>query len=223
MTARVLFVLTSHAELGGTGRPTGFHLGETVTPWAALRKAGHAVEFASVAGGRAPMIGYDPDDAGQAAFLADPDGGGRLGSATRVEEVDPAGLGAVYFVGGHGTMWDFRGRPALERLTRQVHEQGGVLAAICHGPAALVDVTLADGRYLVDGLAVTAFSHQGETERGLDGVVPFSLQHALEERGAVYSCAEGRQAHVVVDGRVVTGQNPASAAGLGRAMVELLA
>ncbi|WP_330240314.1 type 1 glutamine amidotransferase domain-containing protein [Streptomyces sp. NBC_00525] len=218
-----LFVLTSHGELGTTGRPTGFHLGETFEPWEILREAGHRVEFVSVAGGMPPMIGHDPADADHAAFLSHPEGGTLIKAAPRPEEVDPGRYDAVYFVGGHGTMWDFRGHPALAEIARTTHERGGVLAALCHGPAALVDLRLSDGRHLVDGHRVTSFSDEGEAARGLDTVVPFSLQSALEERGAVYSCAPDREAHVVVSGRLVTGQNPASARGLGEAVAALLA
>ncbi|MFJ2555326.1 MULTISPECIES: type 1 glutamine amidotransferase domain-containing protein [unclassified Streptomyces] len=219
---RVLYVLTSHATLGDTGEPTGFHLGETVAPWQRLRADGHTVDFVSVRGGRPPVIGYDPDDPAQRAFLADPEGGGRLARTPRPEEVDPAAYAGVFFVGGHGTMWDFRGHRALHTLGRVVYESGGVVAAICHGPAALVDLTLSDGTHLVDGHELTAFSHASETARGLADVVPFSLQSELEERGAVFSAAYDRSPHVVVSGRLVTGQNPQSAAELGERMAALL-
>ncbi|UCM91498.1 type 1 glutamine amidotransferase domain-containing protein [Streptomyces marincola] len=223
--ARVLAVLTSHGVLGPAGarggRPTGFHLGELVEPWRALRAAGHRVDIASVRGGPPPMIGHAPDDPAQAAFLAHPAGGGLLTRTPAVRDVDAGAYRGVYFVGGHGTMWDFRD-PALALLTRRVWENGGVVAAICHGPAALIDVRLAGGGHLVAGHAVTAFSDEAEAARGLAAVVPFSLQRALEERGARYRAAPDREPNVVVSGRLVTGQNPASAAGLGRAVVELL-
>ncbi|MER8042197.1 type 1 glutamine amidotransferase domain-containing protein [Streptomyces sp. NPDC094032] len=221
---KVLFVLTSHGELGDSGQRTGFHLGETIEPWRILRDAGHTVEFTSVRGGRPPMIGHDPADPAHTAFLADPAGGGLVDTAPRPEDVDPAAYRGVYFVGGHGTMWDFHEHPALHRIVRAVYEEnGGVVAALCHGPAALVGVRLAGGGPLLDGQAVTSFSHEGETARHLDTVVPFSLQHALEKDGAVYTCAPDRHPHVVVSGRLVTGQNPQSADGLGRRMAELLA
>jgi putative intracellular protease/amidase len=220
---RVLFVLTSHGSLGATGRPTGFHLGETVEPWRILRDRGHGVDFVSVAGGRPPMIGHDPDDETHRAFLSHPEGGMLLDRCPRPEEVDPGNYQGVYFVGGHGTMWDFRNHRALHTLIRTVHAAGGVIAAICHGPAALVDVRLSTGEYLLAGRPVTAFSNEGETARGLDTVVPFSLEDALRANGAAYSCAPDRQPHVVVADRLVTGQNPASAAPLGHRVAELLA
>ncbi|GCD39557.1 molecular chaperone Hsp31 and glyoxalase 3 [Streptomyces chrestomyceticus JCM 4735] len=218
----VLFVLTSHAVLGRTGSPTGFHLAETAIPWQRLRADGHTVDFASVRGGRPPVVGHDSADPAQRAFLADPDGGGRLSRTLRPEEVEAGDYAGVFFVGGHGTMWDFRGHPALHAIGRQVYESGGVLAAICHGPAAFVDLTLSDGSRLVNGRELTAFSHASEAMRGLADVVPFPLQTTLEAAGAKFSAAPDRSPHVVVSGRLVTGQNPQSSAGLGERMAELL-
>ncbi|GGZ04700.1 type 1 glutamine amidotransferase domain-containing protein [Streptomyces poonensis] len=220
---RVLFVLTSHGELGDSGRPTGFHLGETAEPWRILRDAGHEVDLVSVRGGRPPMTGYDAGRPDHDDFLKDPEGSRLLDRARTPEEADPDDYGAVYFVGGHGAMWDFRGHPALDRLTRRIHASGGVVAAICHGPAALVDVRLPDGRHLVAGRDLTSFADAHDEARGLDGLLPFPLQRTLEERGAVYSSAPDRTPHVVVSGRLVTGQNPASARRLGERLVALLA
>ncbi|GGL80460.1 hypothetical protein GCM10010129_25090 [Streptomyces fumigatiscleroticus] len=219
----VLSVLTGHGELGAGGRPTGFHLGETAEPWRILRDAGHRVDFVSVRGGRPPMTGYDAGCPAHDAFLEDPAGGLLLDRAPVPEEADPDDYDAVYFVGGHGTMWDFRGHPALERLARRIHEAGGVVAAICHGPAALVDVRLADGRHLVAGRRLTCFADAHDRARGLDGLLPFPLQRTLQRRGAVLSHAPDRKPHVVVDGRLVTGQNPQSARELGERLVRLLA
>ncbi|MEV7090508.1 type 1 glutamine amidotransferase domain-containing protein [Streptomyces sp. NPDC093085] len=223
---RALFILTSHDRLGpreATGaRPTGFHLGETATPWRRLRAEGIEVDFASVRGGRPPMTGHDPDDPDQRAFLADPEGGGRLERTPKAEEADPAAYAAVYFVGGHGTMWDFRAHPALHTLGRAVHEAGGVVAAICHGPAALADLTLSDGTHLVAGRELTAFPHAAEVARDLAGVVPFPLQTTLEQRGAHFTSAPDRTPHAVRSGRLLTAQNPQSAALLAAHLADLL-
>ena len=221
VTLRVLFVLTSHSVLGETGAQTGFHLGEAVEPWQTLRTAGYRVDFASVKGGRPPMVGHDANRPAQTAFLSDPAVANALCRTLVAAEVDPRRYDGIYFVGGHGTMWDFRDS-ALGSLARDVYEQGGVVAAICHGAAALVDVYLHDGRHLLDGRHVTAFSRRDEAARGLAEVVPFCLQSTLESAGAIYSCAPDRVAHVVVSDRLVTGQNPASASELGEHMVAVL-
>jgi putative intracellular protease/amidase len=146
----------------------------------------------------------------------------QLGHTLRPDEVDAADYDAVFFAGGHGTMWDFRQNTTLAAIGRDVYEAGGVVAAVCHGPAGIVDITLSDGRPLVEGRRVAAFTNDEEQAVGLTKVVPFLLQDALEERGATHVGAANFTAHVIVDGRLVTGQNPASAAGTGKATVEVL-
>ncbi|NUP65411.1 MAG: type 1 glutamine amidotransferase domain-containing protein [Nonomuraea sp.] len=218
MSKRILIVLTSHDDLGGVER-TGYYVPEAAHPWEVFRKAGHEVEVASVAGGEPPRDGYDPDDPVQAAFLA----AGLHRDTARLADVDPAAYDAVLYAGGHGTMWDFPADPDVARVGRDVYERGGVVAAVCHGPAALVGLTLSDGAHLVAGRRVAAFTNSEENKRGVAGVVPFLLADALVERGAVHEPGPDWQPHVVVDGRLVTGQNPASATPLAERVTELLA
>jgi putative intracellular protease/amidase len=218
--SRALFVLTSHGELGDTGRPTGFHLGETSLPWQKLTEAGHQIDLASIAGGRPPMVGHDPANSAEVAFLADPAVQAALDTTIAAGQVDPSNYDLVYFVGGHGGMWDFRGNAVVQAIARSVYEAGGVVAAICHGPAVLVDLELSDGTQLVAGKRLTAFPKEDEASRGLDTVVPFCLQTALEASGADYSSGPDKQAHVITDGQLLTGQNPASAAELADRLVE---
>jgi putative intracellular protease/amidase len=212
---RVLLVLTSHGELGGTGEPTGYTVAEAADPWAVFQEAGWQVDVATIGGGRPPedgSSGYSPNEdrwheSAQVAALLD--------NAPAIGSVDGAGYDAVYLVGGHGTMWDFPGDAGLERVLREVFEHGGVVAAVCHGPAALTTARLSDGRLLVDGKNIAAFTDAEERAIGRDGVVPFLLQSRLEAVGAKHTAsAELWQPHVVTDGRLVTGQNPASAAGV---------
>jgi putative intracellular protease/amidase len=221
MGQRALFVLTSHGELGDTGRPTGFHLGETSLPWQELTAAGHQIDLASVEGGRPPMVGHDPERPSEVAFLADPMVQAALDKTIPVAEVDPGNYRLVYFVGGHGGMWDFRRNAVLHTIARSVYESGGVVAAICHGPAVLVDLELSDGSRLVAGKWVTSFPKVDEAARGLDTVVPFSLQRALEDSGAFFSSGPDKAEHIVTDGRLITGQNPASAARLAKCLAEV--
>ncbi|WP_026423747.1 type 1 glutamine amidotransferase domain-containing protein [Actinokineospora inagensis] len=200
---RVLFVLTSHPTLGNTGQPTGFHVGETAAPWRSLQSAGIHVDFASPQGGHPPPIGQDPT---HADLLATP----ALHNTIPIAEAEPT-YDAIYFVGGHGAMWDFPTNPAIHSLTREIYERPGIIAAICHGQAALINVTLTTGPHLVTGKRLTSFSHTAEHHRGLTTVVPFSLQHTLESRGAHYSSAPDNHPHLIQDGRLITAQNPASA------------
>lgn len=221
---KVLIVVTSHAQLGATGKPTGWYLPEVAHPYYALTSAGFAVDFASPLGGKAPM---DPksvhsDDDESARFLADPALSERIANTLRPDAIDPKNYGAIVYAGGHGTMWDFPGDEKLARLASAIYENGGVVSAVCHGPAALVNVRTADGKYLVAGKRVAAFTDAEEKEAAVDRIVPFLLESKLRERGALVRVAPNWSENVVVDGRLVTGQNPASAAKLGREVARVL-
>ncbi|GAA2824365.1 type 1 glutamine amidotransferase domain-containing protein [Nonomuraea rubra] len=218
MTKRVLIALTSHDDLGGVER-TGYYVPEAAHPWEIFHKAGFDVDVASVRGGEPPQDGYDPADPAQAAFVASPE----QRDTARLADVDASRYDAVLYAGGHGTMWDFPDDPDVIRIGREVYERGGVVAAVCHGPSALVNLTLSDGSYLVAGKRVAAFTNAEEELRGVAGVVPFLLADALVARGAEHVPGGNWQAQVVVDGRLATGQNPASAAPLAEQVVELLA
>jgi putative intracellular protease/amidase len=223
MTKTILFVLTSHDRLGDTDEATGFYVPEAAHPWQVFTEAGYRVRMLSPRGGPAPWTGVDRSDPAQRAFLDDPDVAAALADTLTPDQVDPADYAAIYFVGGHGTMWDFPGNEALARITAAIHEAGGVVSAVCHGPAGLLDVVLSDGRLLVDGRQVAAFTNSEEDAVGKTHIVPFLLQTALAERGAKHSAAPDFESHVVVDERLVTGQNPASATGVAQAVVRILA
>jgi putative intracellular protease/amidase len=216
---RVLIALTSHGELGDTGRSTGFYVSEAAHPWAVFTDAGYQVDLVSVAGGRPPVDGQDDTDPDQRAFLA----AATLGTTHQPAELDAADYDAVFFAGGHGTMWDFPDATGLAQLAAGIYEGGGVVAAVCHGPSALVNLRLSDGSYLVDGKRVAAFTNQEEAAVGLTEVVPFLLADALTAHGAIHVPAPDFTEQVVVDGRLVTGQNPASARGCAEQVVKLLA
>ncbi|MDR0181931.1 type 1 glutamine amidotransferase domain-containing protein [Lysobacter arvi] len=218
----VLFVLTSHGTKGSTGQPTGYYLGEVTHPLAELQAGGIPVEFASIQGGEPPVDGLDLDDAINARYWNDPAFREAVRHTRPLGEVDASRYGGIFFAGGHGAMWDFPGNADIQRVTRDIHEAGGVVAAVCHGPAALVDVTLRDGSYLVSGRNVSAFTDSEERAVRLDDAVPFLLASQLEQRGAHHHAAPDWTAKVVVDGRLITGQNPQSASGVGAAMRDAL-
>lgn len=222
MTVRVLFGLTSHDDLGGTGRKTGFYVPEVAHPAVVFRAAGYQIEYASVRGGAAPKDGIKPGDTVVADFLADPAESAALAGTRPFAEIDPADYDVVFFAGGHGTMWDFPDDPDLARTAVGVYQNGGVVAAVCHGPAALVELRLADGSYLVDGKEVSSFTDSEEHAVGLAEVVPFLLESRLAERGAKITKGPDFASHAVADGRLVTGQNPASAARVAELVVEAL-
>jgi putative intracellular protease/amidase len=222
-TNTVLIVLTSHDTLGDTGRSTGYFLPELAHPWRVFERAGYRVELVSTRGGRPPQYGEDPADPLLRAFEEDPEIQAALAATPTPDRIDPSRYDAVLYAGGHGTMWDFPDEPGLQRIARAVYEAGGVVAAVCHGPAGLLELRLSDGSLLIDGRTVAGFTDEEEAAVGLTAVVPFSLQESLERRGAKHLRVDAFQPHVVVDGRLVTGQNPASAAGTAEAVVDVLA
>jgi putative intracellular protease/amidase len=221
-TRKILIALTSHGKLGSTGRDTGFYLPEVAHPWKVFTDASYTVDLVSVQGGRPPADGIDPSDPVQQAFLDDPDMSVKLTNTLRPDQVTSADYDAIFYAGGHGTMWDFPGATRLAEIARDIYENNGVVAAVCHGPAGLVNITLSDGRYLVDGKEVTGFTNDEETAVGLAEDVPFLLQALLEQRGAKHTGAPNFQPWVVRDGRLITGQNPASATGVAQQVLTAL-
>ena len=206
---KVLIALSSHSELGDTGRKTGFYVPEAAHPYEVFTTAGFTVDYVSVRGGHPPRDGVKEDDTFVADFLDAQSE--RLATTPSPEVVDPAQYDAIFFAGGHGTMWDFPDAKELTGLAAAIYEKGGVVAGVCHGPAALVNLQLSDGSYLVEGKQISAFTDEEEAAVGLTETVPFLLESALRERGANISKAENFAEHAVADQRVVTGQNPASA------------
>jgi putative intracellular protease/amidase len=224
MNKRVLIILTSHGELGDTGKPTGFHWEEMTTPYWRLRDAGYAVGFASPQGGEPPA---DPKSAAEDGrpesvqrFMDDAEAMQALKSSRKVAEVNSADYAAIYLPGGHGTMWDLAQTNAVGGLVARSYEEGAVIGAICHGPAGLVGATLSSGKPLVQGKRVNSFTDAEERKVGLDEVVPYLLESRLRSLGAEF---EGNEEpfgpHVVRDGRLVTGQNPASAEKLAEELI----
>ncbi len=180
------------------------------------------VDFVSPKGGKAPMTGIDLEDPLNKAFLEDSNKMAQVENTLNPCKVDPAQYDAIFYAGGHGTMWDFPDNESLADIASTLYEQGKVVGAVCHGPAGLVNIKLSNGEYLVAGKTVSAFTNEEENAVELTEVVPFLLESKLIERGAKVSKAPNFQAHVIVSDRLVTGQNPASAAGVAKKMVELL-
>lgn len=218
----VLIVMTSHGVKGDTGQPTGFYLGEVTHPLAVFDAAGIPVEFASIQGGEPPVDGVELDDATNARYWNDEKFRRAIRSTLKLDDVDAGKYSAIFYAGGHGAVWDFPASPAVQRVTREVYENGAIVAAVCHGPAALVNVKLGDGSYLVAGKKVSAFTDDEERAVKLDKVVPFLLATTLIQRGALHQPAPDWTAQTVIDGRLVTGQNPQSATGTAEAVRDLL-
>ncbi|MFW0855752.1 type 1 glutamine amidotransferase domain-containing protein [Cronobacter dublinensis] len=221
-TKPVLCVVTSHPVKGASGVPTGFFMAELTHPLKVLEEAGFDTVIASIRGGQPPIDGFDLSDPVNAWFWNETDFQHRLATTRPLSELNGADYSAVFFAGGHGTMWDFRDSQDAQRIIRDVYESNGVVAAVCHGPAALVDATLSHGDYLVAGKNIAAFTNKEEEEVQATTVVPFLLETALRKHGALHHETPNWSENVMVDGRLITGQNPASAHGVGVAMAKTL-
>ncbi|WP_374028204.1 type 1 glutamine amidotransferase domain-containing protein [Bdellovibrio bacteriovorus] len=219
---KVLFVLTSTEQLGDTGHHTGAYLSEITHPYDEFVRAGYEVDMISPLGGKVPLDGVKMDDPINATWMNDEEFLSKVEGTLKPWQVSSRDYCAIYFAGGHGTMFDFPENLQLQKLTAEIYENNGVVGAVCHGPAALVNVRLSDGQYLIKGHEVSSFTNEEEEFVGMEKSVPFLLQTRLQERGAHHTSSPKFAGHVVKSGRLVTGQNPASAAGVGKAMVEVL-
>ncbi|MBF6671062.1 MULTISPECIES: type 1 glutamine amidotransferase domain-containing protein [Glutamicibacter] len=220
---KILMVLTSVSEMGESKEPTGYNVAEASHPWKVFRDSGHFVDFASIKGGQPPRDTVDQDDPIQVQFTTDETTRAGLYNTARVGVIDPEQYDAVYLVGGHGTMWDFPDNEGLQKLVGAIYNKGGVVGAVCHGPAGLLDVELHHGLKLLSGKDVAAFTNDEEVAVGKDKIIPFFLADKLAEQGANHIPAENFAENVQVSERLVTGQNPASAAGVAKEMEKLLA
>lgn len=219
MSKKILFVVTSHDQLGDTGQSTGYYLGEVTHPWAVLTAAGYEIDFVSPKGGNPPYYGANTEDPVNRQFLADEKYQQKIQHTMKPSEVNPADYVAILYAGGHGTMWDFADNAELAVIAQKIYENNGIVSAVCHGPAGLVNIKLSNGRYLVDGKKINSFTNEEEIAVKLEKVVPYSLETKLIERGAKFEKSGLWQEHVTVDQRVVTGQNPQSAHGVGEAVL----
>jgi putative intracellular protease/amidase len=216
----VLFVLTNTAHIGPNQRSTGYFFPEVAHPYEVFAEAGVAVEYASLLGGTPPDDGYDETDPAQLAFRNSA-AIRRMSRSRKLSEVDVLDYDAVFFPGGLGPMVDIANNPQIQRVVERAWNGGKIVAAVCHGPAALLGAKLEDGTPLVQGRKLTGFSNDEELGYAQDDV-PFLLETALRAEGAEYSSADVWQEKVVVDGRLMTGQNPASGGALAKVIVEAL-
>ena len=223
---RVLIVLTSHAELGATGKKTGFWLEELAAPYYAFTDAGVDVTLASPQGGRPPLDPQsdEPDAQTDATrrFAADSKAQSALATTRRLSEIEIAHFDAVFYPGGHGPLWDLAEDPVSIGLIEAALAAGKPVAAVCHAPGVLRHVRDEDGELLVRGRAVTGFADTEEAAVGLTDVVPFLVEDMLKTNGGDYSKVADWGVHVVTDGLLVTGQNPASSGPAAETLVKIL-
>ncbi len=219
----ILMVLTSHDTLGSTGRKTGFWLEEFAAPYYVFKDAGASLTLASPLGGQPPLDPKsDEADAQTDAtrrFKSDDQAQTALAHTVLLADVKAASFDAVFYPGGHGPLWDLAEDRHSVALIEALHAAGKPVAAVCHAPAVLRHVKAEDGSPLVQGKTVTGFSNSEEKASQLVAVVPFLVQDMLVENGGRYSCALDFQPHVVTDGHLITGQNPASSAPAAKALL----
>jgi putative intracellular protease/amidase len=219
-------VLTSHDELGETGNKTGFWLEELAAPYYAFVDAGVNVTLASPKGGRPPLDpSSDEDDAQTDAterFKADDEAQKRLDTTKRLDQVDPSDYDAVFFPGGHGPMWDLANSDTAADLLIRFFDDDKPVGAVCHGPAVFASLPPQEARKYLGDKTLTAFTNTEEAAVGLAQVVPFSLADELREVAAGFEHGKNWESFVIMDGNLVTGQNPASSEPAARALLERL-
>ncbi|WP_345817230.1 type 1 glutamine amidotransferase domain-containing protein (plasmid) [Paraburkholderia sp. PREW-6R] len=212
----VLMVLTSHDQLGNTGRKTGFWLEELAAPYYAFKDAGANIVLASPKGGQPPLDPKSNEPANQTdltrRFEKDAQAVAELASTVRLDSVSADDFDAVFYPGGHGPLWDLAVDPTSIQLIQSFIAAGKPTALVCHAPGVLRNTVDAKGRPLVEGKKVTGFANSEEEAVGLTDVVPFLVEDMLKANGGIYSKGEDWAPYVVVDGLLITGQNPASSA-----------
>lgn len=223
---KILLVLTSHEQLGNTGEKTGFWLEELAAPYYAFIDAGAQLTLASPNGGQPPLDpkSNEPDFQTDATrrFEIDSVATHALANTLKLSDLNGAEFDAVFYPGGHGPMWDLAEDAASIALIERAIAAGKPVAAVCHAPAVLRHVKGSDGQPLVAGKAVTGFSNSEEEAVGLTQVVPFLVEDMLKAQGGHYSKTADWQVHVITDGLLITGQNPASSEATAHALLNVL-
>jgi putative intracellular protease/amidase len=224
---KILMVLTSHDQLGDTGRKTGFWLEELAAPYYVFKEAGAQITLASPKGGQPPLDPKSNEPANQTdltrRFEADAGATAQLASTVRLDSLDQAAFDTVFYPGGHGPMWDLAEDPNSIRLIESFHAANKFTAFVCHAPGVLRHVKNPDGTPFVRGRRVTGFTDSEEAAVGLTKVVPFLVEDELTALGAKFEKTQDWGVHVVQDGHLITGQNPASSGPAAQKLLQALA
>ncbi|MGC0793714.1 type 1 glutamine amidotransferase domain-containing protein [Pantoea agglomerans] len=224
---KILMVLTSHDELGTTGKKTGFWLEELAAPYYAFLDAGAEITLASPKGGQPPLDPKSDEPDSQTdetrRFHADSAAQAVLASTVKLDTVDQEAFDAVFYPGGHGPLWDLANDKHSISLIEQTLQAGKPVALVCHAPGVLRDVKNADGTPLVKGKKVTGFTNSEEEGVGLTEVVPFLVEDVLKQNGGLYSRGDDWQSYTVQEGLLITGQNPGSSAETAKVLLASLA
>jgi putative intracellular protease/amidase len=224
---KILMVLTSHDQLGDTGRKTGFWLEELAAPYYVFKDAGAGIVLASPQGGRPPLDPKSSEPSSQTdatrRFEADSDALSALSNTTKLDAVTHDAFDAVFYPGGHGPLWDLAEDPTSITLIETTLGARKPVALVCHAPGVLRHAKSPDGTPLVQGKAVTGFTNSEEEAVGLTEVVPFLVEDELRRNGGRFSKLGDWAPHVVTDGLLITGQNPASSGPAAERLLDRLA
>jgi len=221
-------VVTSHDKLGGTGMRTGFWLEEFAAPYYIFKDAGASITIASPKGGQPPVDPKSEEEGFLSAytkrFAEDADAQKRLSESIKLDEAlkDHSKFDALFYPGGHGPLWDLTNNPKSIELIQSFWNADKPVGAVCHGPCVLINAKNAKGAPLVKGKRLTAFTNSEEDAVGLTKEVPFSLQNELTDKGADFSVVGDWTPHVVVHGKLVTGQNPQSSEQTAKEIVRIV-
>jgi len=216
----VLIPVTNHATLGTTDQANGTYAPELTHVVAQLDEAGVAYRIASIEGGAAPLYGTDMEgDSVNDAVIANEQFQAQINDTLPLAQVNGADYDAIFYPGGFGLLSDLAENEGFAKIAASQYEAGGVIAAVCHGPAALLPITLSNGDKLLSSKAVTGFTREEEVDYNTINDIPFLLEEALARNAARYSKGQPWGELVIEDERLITGQNPASAHGVGKALL----
>ncbi len=223
---KILMVLTSHDQMGDTGHKTGFWLEEFTAPYYVFRDAGADITLASPKGGQPPV---DPNSEADDAltetterFMSDAHAKEMLASTKKLSDVDMNEYDAIFYPGGHGPLWDLANDETSIALIKKAYDQDKVIGAVCHAPAVFKNVFIKPEQNIVGGRKVTAFTNTEEDAVQLTNIVPFLVEDMLKDNAGDYTRGDDWAPHIVVDGKLITGQNPASSEGAAKAVVQAL-
>lgn len=220
---KILIPVTNHATLGETDQANGTFSPEITHVIHELNAAGFDYDIASIEGGKAPLYGTEIEgDKVNSEVLADEGFQNRVNNTIPVSHINIDDYDAVFYPGGFGLLSDLATNSSFAQLSAKHYENGGYIAAVCHGPAALLPITLSNGESLLGSKSVTGFTREEEIDFGTITDIPFLLEEALTRKAARFNKVQPWQELVIVDERVITGQNPTSAHGVGKALVKAL-
>ncbi|MFC9473063.1 type 1 glutamine amidotransferase domain-containing protein [Nocardia sp. NPDC056952] len=227
MTKRILNVVTNVADFDDPSHPTGLWLSELTHAWHVFEQHGFEQTLVSPAGGPCPLeprsLKFPNYDKTAKAWHADPERMALLANTASPDQIDSADFDAIYFTGGHAVMYDFPDSEGLQRITREIFERGNIVSSVCHGYCGLLNTKLSDGTYLVAGRKLTGFAWNEEVLARVDKLVPYNAEEEIKKRGALYE--KGMlpfTSYAVIDGNLVTGQNPGSAKETAKKVASLL-